>query len=51
MKAEEKKDIYFILYLIIALILGVIYFTVPERAQFIENQLQWWGDMWEVIVS
>lgn len=51
MKTEGKKDIYFILYLIIALILALIYFTVPERALFIDNQLKWWGEMWEVIVS
>ncbi|MEW6714327.1 MAG: hypothetical protein AB1306_04450 [Nitrospirota bacterium] len=51
MKAEGRKDIYFILYLTIALILAVIYFTVPERALFIENQLKWWKEMWEVIVS
>jgi hypothetical protein len=51
MKAEGGKDIYFILYIIIALILAVIYFTVPERALFIENQLKWWKEMWRVIVS
>lgn len=51
MKAENKKNIYFILYIIIALILAVIYFTVPERALFIENQLKWWKEMWEVIFS
>jgi hypothetical protein len=51
MKAEGGKDIYFILYLIIVLILAVIYFTVPERALFIDNQLKWWKEMLEVIVS
>ena len=51
MKTEGRKDIYFILYIIIVLILSVIYFTVPERALFIDNQLKWWKEMWEVIVS
>lgn len=51
MKAEGRKDIYFILYVIIALMLAVIYFTVPERALFIENQLKWWKEIWGVIVS
>jgi len=51
MKAEDRKDIYFILYIIIVLILAVIYFTVPERAFFIDNQLKWWKEMWEVILS
>jgi len=51
MKSEGRKDIYFILYIIIALSLAVIYFTAPERALFIENQLKWWKEMWEVLVS
>ncbi|MBI5674894.1 MAG: hypothetical protein HZC48_03545 [Nitrospirae bacterium] len=51
MKSEGRKDIYFILYIIIIVILAVIYFTVPERALFIENQLKWWKEMWRVIVS
>jgi hypothetical protein len=51
MKPESRKDIYFILYIIIVLILTVIYFTVPERALFIDNQLQWWGEMWKAIIS
>ena len=51
MKTEGRRDIYFIFYTIIVLILAVIYFTVPERALFIDNQLKWWKEMWRVIVS
>ncbi len=35
----------------VVLILTVIYFTVPERALFIDNQLKWWKEMWRVIAS
>jgi len=49
MKEESKNNIVFTVYLIIVLILAVIYFTVPERSDFVHYQLQWWGQMWDVI--
>jgi len=49
MKEESNNSILFAAYMIIVLILAVIYFTVPERSGFINYQLQWWGEMWDVI--
>ncbi len=49
MKEKGRKGIYFVLYIIAVLVMGVIYFTVSGRKQFIENQLDWWGELWEVI--
>lgn len=49
MRDEGRKDVFFILYLLVVLSLAFIYFTVPERALFIENQIEWWGELWEVI--
>jgi hypothetical protein len=46
---KDKKDILFFLYILIVLVLAVIYFTMPERAEFFEFQLKWWGEMWRVI--
>jgi hypothetical protein len=48
---EKGKDIYFILYIIAAAIMAIIYFSVPERAAFLENQIQWWSEMWEVVTE
>ncbi len=49
MKENSKKDVQFILYILTVLILAVIYFTVPERKEFLDFQLKWWGEMWQVI--
>ena len=51
MKAEYKKEILFIIYILTALILAVIYFTVPERRDFIEFQFKWWRELVEAIAS
>ena len=42
MKEESKKDLFFILYLLVIVMLAVIYFSVPERALLIENAVRWW---------
>ncbi|MDO8282524.1 MAG: hypothetical protein Q7U10_07870 [Thermodesulfovibrionia bacterium] len=44
MTEECKKDILFIVFIIAVIILAVIYFFVPERALFMENQLTWWAE-------
>ncbi len=49
MKDEGKRDIFFIIYILAVLVLSVIYFTVPERATFLENQMEWWKELWEII--
>ena len=49
MQEERKKDILFILYILIVLILAVAYFSVPERKVFMENTIKWWSELWDVI--
>ena len=46
--AERRKDIYFTLYLLLVLLLAWVYFSVPERPEFIQYQLKWWQEMWQV---
>jgi len=49
---EEKhiENIIFIIFMLVVLILAVVYFSVPERALFIENQIKWWGELWDIIM-
>jgi len=49
MKKISKKDGLFILYVLSVIVLATIYFTIPERKEFFDFQLTWWGDMWQVI--
>ncbi len=44
MKAETRKDIHFVVFIIIILVLALVYFTVPERTDFIEFQKGWWKE-------
>ncbi len=44
MKPDQSGDIYFILYALAVLFMAVLYFAVPERAVFLENQLTWWSE-------
>jgi hypothetical protein len=44
---ERKKEILFILFLVIAAVLATLYFSVPERTLFLEKQLQWWHEFRE----
>ena len=50
-KSEVRKSTFFILYIIAIIIMAVIYFSVPEREAFLENQVQWWSEMWEVVTE
>jgi len=47
MKDEKRKNIIFVLFILIVLIMAVIYFSVPERALFLENQITWWKEFRE----
>ena len=51
MKAESGKDLLFIAYVVIVIILALIYFTVPERKEFIEFQTGWWRELFESLRS
>lgn len=47
MKAEGRENMFFILFILVVMIMAVIYFTVPERSFFLENQIKWWKEFWE----
>ncbi len=47
MKAEDRENTFFIIFILIVLALAVIYFTVPERPAFIDYQIKWWSEFWE----
>ncbi len=49
MKENCSKDIIFILFIVTVLILSVLYFSVPERALFMENQIEWWEEFWDFV--
>ena len=49
MKENAKKDVLFIIYILTVLVLAIIYFTVPERKEFLDFQLKWWSEMWRVL--
>jgi hypothetical protein len=44
MKAEDRENIFFIIFILIVLVMAVIYFMVPERPLFFENQIKWWRE-------
>ena len=50
MTEEKKKGFLYILFIITVTILAVIYFSVPERALFMENQLKWWKEFREAFL-
>jgi len=43
MKADREK-IFFILFMVIVFLMAALYFTVPERTLFFENQIKWWRE-------
>lgn len=47
----RKTNIILFIYLIIIIILAVIYFSVPERELFLENQMEWWREFFGLIRS
>ncbi len=49
MTDDGKRDLFFIIYMLVVMLLAVIYFTVPERAEFFEYQLKWWEEFWNAI--
>ncbi len=51
MTDKGKKELFFSLYILSVLILALIYFTVPERKEFLEFQSRWWKEFWSVLVS
>jgi hypothetical protein len=46
---ENRKDIVFFLFISAVLILSILYFSVPERVLFMENEIRWWNEFMEVV--
>ena len=51
MTEDQKKNIVYYLFIISILVMAVIYFSVPERGTFIENQIKWWSEFKEVLFN
>ncbi len=51
MKEDRSKDIIFLLFILTVLILSVLYFSVPERVLFMENQIKWWEELWDIVIK
>ncbi|UCF87115.1 MAG: hypothetical protein JSV71_06460 [Nitrospiraceae bacterium] len=48
---KPSKDILFIAYFFTVTLLSFLYFSVPERALFMENQITWWKEFVLFVVS
>ena len=46
---EQSKDILFLFFILTVLVLSVLYFSVPERVFFMENEINWWLELWDVL--
>ncbi len=51
MNEGRTKNIVLIFYILSILILGMIYFSVPERKVFIDNIIKWWSDLWDIMTK
>lgn len=51
MEEKNVKDLIFLFFMLTVLILAVLYFSVPERAVFLENQMKWWGELWDILIK
>ncbi len=51
MKEGRSKDIIFLLFILAVLILSVLYFSVPERVLFMEHQIKWWEELWNIVIK
>lgn len=51
MKEDRSKDIIFVLFILAVLILAILYFSVPERALFMEKQIKWWSELWDIVIK
>jgi hypothetical protein len=51
MKAENNKNIFFVLYILTVLVLAVIYFSVPERKELLDFNIRWWKEFWRALGS
>jgi hypothetical protein len=48
---KRKRDILFLIYLLVIIVLAVIYFTVPERRMFLEDQIERYREFFRLVRS
>lgn len=48
---KRCKDIIFGLFILAVLVLSILYFSVPERMLFMENQIKWWSELWDIMIK
>ncbi|MEE8330106.1 MAG: hypothetical protein V3R54_09275 [Thermodesulfovibrionia bacterium] len=51
MKENRSKDGVFLLFILAVSVMSILYFSVPERMDFIKNQIKWWGELWDIVKS
>jgi len=49
MKPENKQNIFFVLFAGAVLVMALIYFSVPERMEFIDFNMRWWKEFFGVL--
>ncbi|GBE06422.1 hypothetical protein BMS3Abin10_02072 [bacterium BMS3Abin10] len=49
MKEDKDNNISFVLFMLAVLILSIVYFSVSERVVFLENQIEWWSEFWDLV--
>ncbi len=50
MKANNNNnDKAFIVFMLSVIVLTIVYFSVPERVIFLENQIKWWSEFWDLV--
>jgi len=47
---ENSKNIIFVLFMLAICILSVLYFSVPERVLFMENEIRWWESFFKELM-
>jgi len=40
-----KREIVFWIYILCVIVLTIIYFSMPERGEFVNNTITWWKEM------
>jgi hypothetical protein len=48
---KNRGDILLLVFIFITLVLAVLYFSVPERILFLENQLNWWNEFRDIMLK
>ncbi len=51
MEESSGKDIIFVLFILTVMVLTAVYFSVPERVVFMDNQVNWWTEFWDFFIT